>query len=109
MAKFPEISQVGARSPLKVTINFKTLVSNYDDLGKEQRKQKWLYPKRDILIQYAWITKDEMETLWEFYLARSGSYEAFNFFMPEPEGNYPSYTGEYVATGDGTTDTFNLP
>ena len=109
MAKFPELSTIGFASPVRQIINFKTLKSTFDDLGEEQRKQKWLYPKRDLEIQYPFIDKADIETLWQFYIARGGAYGAFAFFLPEPEEDYPTYTGEYVGTGDGSTETFNLP
>lgn len=109
MAKFPEYTEIGMISPVRMDIITKTIFSRFDDLGEEQRKQKWLYPRRDITVKYNFISKADMETLWEFYLARAGAFNAFSFFMPEPEGTPPSYIGEYVGTGDGTTDIFNLP
>lgn len=109
MAEFPSYVTIGLRNPLDFQIRFKTLKSKFDDLGKTQHKQKWLYPKYNINLVYEYITKSQIETLWEFYLARKGSYEAFNFFIPEPESTYPTYTGIYIGTGDGTTETFNLP
>lgn len=109
MARFPEVTDVAFASPFKQIINFKTLISTFDGLGKEKRRQKWLFPKRDLVVQYENITKEDAETLWQFYLERKGSYESFNFFVPEPKGEYSSYVSEYVGTGDGSTTTFNLP
>jgi hypothetical protein len=91
--------------PIIETIGFKTLSSKFDDLGKEQRNQKWLYPKRMIELHYQYITKANAKTIWDFYIARKGSYEAFNFFFPATN----TYTAEYVGTGDAVTLTFNLP
>jgi hypothetical protein len=109
MSKFPEVSEVGFANPLGMELETKTLTSNYDDLGGEQRKQKWLYPRRNLTLVYNYISKADSETLWQFYIARGGAFEAFNFFMPEPETDYPAYVGEYVGTGDGSTALFNLP
>lgn len=109
MAKFPEVSNVPMTASIKQRIRTKTLFSKYDDMGEEQRKQKWLYPRRDTILTYKGLDKDDVEILWEFYIARMGAYAAFNFFLPEPEGNYPSYEGEYVGVGDGSTEIFNLP
>ncbi len=109
MAAWPDVATIGMISPVKQIIRFKTLISRFDDLGEEKRKQKWLYPRRDIVVKYNFITKANMEVLWEFYLARVGQLQAFSFFIPEPLGTPPSYTNEYIATGDGTTDVFNLP
>ena len=42
-------------------------------------------------------------------MARAGSFEAFNFFLPTPNQGADSYVKEYVGTGDGSSVTFNLP
>lgn len=109
MAKFPEYTSVAPVNPIRPRIRFKTLRSKFGTEGTPNRKQQWLYPKRDIVLQYNYITKTDAETLWEFYLARKGSYEAFNYFMPEPKSTYPDYTGEYVGIGDGSATVFNMP
>lgn len=105
MSAFPALTSVPYVNPLEHSIEFKTLVTQYDELGAEQRKQKWIYPRRNIKLAYKYLTFTEVSTLWEFYLACKGSYEAFNFFFPYSE----SYVGEYVGTGDGSTVIFNLP
>jgi hypothetical protein len=105
MALYPATSSVAYAEPLTEGIQWKTLATQFDDLGVEQRKQKWLYPKRIITLHYRFITKAEARTLWAFYIARKGSYEAFSFFYPVSN----TYTTEYVGTGDGTTLVFNLP
>lgn len=109
MALFPDYTTIPMQPTVTQRIRFKTLVSQFDEEGEENRKQKWLYPKRDLSVAYRNITKVNAETLWEFYLARKGQFEELNFFLPEPELTYPSYTGEYVGTGDGSTEVFNLP
>ena len=106
MASFPT---VGISNPLVQKIRFKTLISSFDDKGAEQRKQKWLYPKRDFTLSYVNISKVNAATLWAFYIARGGSYGGFNFFLPEPATGYPARVGEYIGTGDGSTTVFNLP
>jgi len=95
--------------PVKIDVNYKTLISNFDELGAEKRRQKWLYPKRDITVTYKALTKTQAEPLWEFYIARRGSYSAFTFFESTGHGTYRSYSSEYVGTGDSTTLIFNLP
>jgi len=105
MALFPAYSTVEYGNPVVEEMQFKTLFSNFDDLGEERRKRKWLYPKRLITLQYNNITKANGRTLFNFYIARSGAYDAFTFFKYELE----TYTGEYVGTGDGSTVVFNLP
>lgn len=105
MAAFPSLSSAPAANPFHEEMEFKTLISQFDDLGEEKRKKKWLYPKRNITFQYNYITKAQGKTLWQFYLARGGSYEAFNVFYEFSD----SYVDEYVGTGDGATTVFNLP
>ena len=109
MAKYPEVGTVGFANPMQVQIETKTLFSNFDDAGEEQRKQKWAYPRRNVQLRYNYISKEDAEVLWSFYIARGGAFEAFNFFWPEPATTYPSYIAEYAATGDGTAEVFNLP
>jgi len=109
MAIFPDYSSIPWSTPVEIDIVFKTLIASFDEIGKENRKQKWLYPKRNITLVYKNISLSNMETLWQFYLARAGSYEAFNFFLPTPNYGSESYIKEYVGTGDGSTKTFNLP
>lgn len=105
MAKFPSYTTVGYTSPLKVSIIFKNLKSNFDDLGSEKRRRKWLFPKRNITLVYDYITSAKAKIIWDFYKARYGSYEAFNFFFKDED----SYTDEYVGTGDGSTTGFDMP
>lgn len=105
MAKFPENSDILMEHPQAEKLEWKTLISQFDDLGEEKRKSKRLYPRRNLNVKYANITKTEARTLWNFFNARKGRYEAFNFFLPHSN----TYTGEYVGTGDGSTVIFNLP
>lgn len=105
MAAFPNLTNAPAEEPLIEEMEWKTLVSRFDDLGAEQRKRKWLYPRRNLTLAFNRITKAQGQTLWEFYLARQGAYEAFTFFYYFSA----TYDGEYVGTGDGSTLIFNLP
>ena len=108
MAEFPTLTSVPYIDPIAEDIEFKTLISSFDDLGVEKRKQKWLYPKRVITLNYKGISKAEIKTLYQFYIARAGAYEAFNFFYPDEE-SVNAYVKEYVGTGNGSTTVFNLP
>ena len=105
MAEYPSYEVVPYSNPVTEEMQFKTLFSNYDDLGKEARKRKWLYPKRDITISYNNITLTQARILFEFFKKRYGSYESFSFFKYESE----TYEGEYIGTGDGSTTVYNLP
>ena len=111
MAIYPNSSDAPYTNPIGQEMRFKTLVSNFDDKGVEKRKQKWAYPKRNIKLDYKWISKSEAENLWQFYQARAGSFGSFVWFESTGIGStaYNSYVDEYVGTGDSTTLVFNLP
>ncbi|MHC4265975.1 MAG: DUF2460 domain-containing protein [Planctomycetota bacterium] len=111
MAVFPSSTSVPYGDPVSIGMRFKTLVSNFDELGEEKRKQKWTYPKREVTLKYNAIGKDEAQTLWKFYQARAGSYNAFVWFESTGYSStgFNSYVDEYVGTGDSTTLVFNLP
>jgi len=105
MAKFPEYSTLGFANPLGIEIVTKTLVSQFEDLGDEKRKQKKLYPTRNISLSYKNLSRTEGAIIWKFFIARGGSYESFNFFL-----NYADiYVGEYVSTGNASDTVYNLP
>jgi hypothetical protein len=91
--------------PWSESIQFRTLKSRFEDLGHPSRKKKWLFPRRNPPIKYRDLTKANGRTLFQFYVDRGGSYEAFNLFCP----NSDTYSGEYVGTGNGSTLIFNLP
>jgi len=105
MASYPALASVPQHEPYEEEMEWKTLISNFDDLGEEQRKQKWLYPKRTITVKHKYVTKTQAATIWQFYQARAGSYEAFNYFVP----NADSYVREYIGTGNSSSTSFNLP
>jgi len=105
VAKFPEFLSVPYSTSENIRLLTKTLFSEFDDVGEEQRKQKWLYPRRNVTLQYKGKSKADARTVWQFYLSRNGPFEAFNFFSCRSD----TYEGEYAAVGDGSTTIFNLP
>ena len=109
MSTFPAISSVPFGSPVIEELQFKTLISTFDVLGQEQRKQKNLYPKRLITLRYNYISKTEAQILYSYYIDRAGAFSAFKFFYPQPRGVNFTYVHEYVGTGDGSSTVFNLP
>jgi hypothetical protein len=90
--------------PYDIKVRWNTTVSAFDS-GKEQRRQKNLYPKYDVTLTYPVLTEANMQILWNFYMARKGTYEAFYFYSLE----IAAWTGCYIGIGDGTTVTFDLP
>lgn len=106
MAQFPTLTSVPFVS-IGGTMVQKVLHSNFEDLGKTQRKRKWLYPRRSIELEYKNIKDSELQTILQFYADRYGSYNAFTFIFPTDL--VETYTSEYIGTGDGSTTGFNAP
>lgn len=105
MAKFPDYSEINYSSTVVGGANFKTLITNFDDLGRERRKRKWLYPKRIVRLSYDHKSKTDAMAIYQFFLERAGSYEVFTFF----DHTIDTYENEYIGTGDGSTLIYNLP
>jgi len=107
MATYPETPR--PIYPLTVTPVWKTLIS-LQGTGKEQRRQKSLFPVYDVIINYHALSAADAKTLWEFYMARKGAYEAFYIYdlalLADVSFNH---TDQYCGTGDAATDTFDLP
>jgi len=62
-------------------VQFKTLISAFEN-GAEQRRPKWSAGKHLFTLTYKVLNLTEVGTLWAFYLARKGSYEAFTYVDP---------------------------
>lgn len=105
MAKFPDYSEINYSSTVVGGANFKTIITNFDDLGRERRKRKWLYPKRIVRLSYDHKSKTDAMAIYQFFLERAGSYEVFTFF----DHTIDTYENEYIGTGDGSTLIYNLP
>ena len=102
MAEYP--STPGPQLPYELTINWKTITSAFDS-GVEQRRQKQTYAKFDASLTYNALTEANFKTLWNFYIARAGSFEAFYFYTIETT----DWDGLFVGTGDGSSTIFDLP
>jgi len=107
MATFPEDPK--PIYPLIVTPIWKTLVSQ-QGTGKEQRRQKSLFPIYDVTVQYYALSAADAKTLWEFYMARKGAFETFYIYDLALLANVSfNHTDQYCGTGDGETDIFDIP
>jgi len=107
MATFPEINP--APKHLVISPQFNTLVSDFDG-GGEQRRQKQLYPKYDVVVRYENISFAKVKTIWEFYLACNGAYEAFYIYdLSLLFGHKFNHKKQYCGTGDGVTKIFDIP
>lgn len=106
MAVLPEISSVPYAAPVGKGIQFRTLVQEFES-GIPTRKKKRTYPRRLYQLRYSnYIDYTEIQTLYQFFIARAGRFEDFVFFDRNPNH---VYVKEYVGTGDGSTTEFNLP
>lgn len=89
-------------------LEFRTLTTEFES-GKTQTRALWSVPRRRFKLQFRNETLANMDSLWDFYVARKGSYEMFWF---ENQNNYVggSYmvTDEAIGTGDGSTTEFAL-
>jgi hypothetical protein len=103
MAEFPS-STVIPSYPYELLPVWKTIVSAFDS-GKEQRRQKQTYAKYDVKLKFENLTNSQMQTLWNFYIARRGSYEAFHFYTPDTA----DWDGLYIGVGDATKVIFDIP
>ena len=104
MVAFPDLLTIRPLNPLDQGQEFQTLVTPFEG-GNENRKQKQLYPRRSLRLQYKGKSKADARTLWQFHQARKGRHEAFNLFYPFED----DYVGEYVGTGDGSQTNWNAP
>ena len=105
MALYPTYTSVSYSNPRVLTPVTKTLISQFDDQGAEQRKRKWLYNKWNVGLTYSNITKAEATILYQFFINQSGQYISFHW-LDEYED---TYVKQYFATGDGSTKIFDLP
>lgn len=116
MAKYPEWNEIQWDFPLDVELESRVLTSQFDGLGKEKRRLKFLQIRRNIRIRYEdrFLTREKVTTLWQFFQARNGPFEAFSFFHGSPgkaidDYELNNFVDEYIGVGDGSTTGFDLP
>ena len=102
MAAFP--TSPVPQLPYNIDAVWKTIITAFDS-GVEQRRQKQIYAKFNVTLTYNALTTAEIQTLWNFYMARNGSYESFYFYTLETA----DWDGLYCGTGEGTAITFDIP
>lgn len=85
----------------------KVSISNFNNLGVEQRKLNWQYPVRTLEITYNNRSESELQTLLNFEINQDGEYQLFTFIYPSWKSN--TYSNEFVGVGDGSTVAYNLP
>jgi hypothetical protein len=104
MSEYPSTPKP-APDGLLVTPVWTTVTTSFDAMT-EQRKAKQVFAKYDVSLKYPeGMTNADIVTLWAFYMARKGAYQAFYIYDLLSQ----AHTGLYVGWGDGDTKTFDLP
>jgi len=99
----PEVFRWIPQYPINEQVVFRTLISQTEH-GLEQRRSKWLRPRRRFGIRFNALPKQDFDAIWDFFIARRGSYEPFYFRNLHDD----PVEDEVVGTGDGTTTTFSF-
>jgi hypothetical protein len=102
MATFP--STPTPAHPIEVTAEDKTYITPFQ-LGQEQRRQIWAFPRRHISLRYPPLSKASINILWDFFKTVNGRKDVFWFFWTISD----VYINEWVGRGDGSTRLFDLP
>jgi len=90
--------------PVDITAVWNNITTTFDS-GKEQSRQKNLYPKYNVTLNYKTLTNTDIQILWNFYQARRGSFEPFYFYSLEKA----DWDGIFIGMGDGATTIFDIP
>ena len=59
-------------------LDFLTIISELEG-QQEQRRSKRSFPRRTFRLLWKVLSSAEVDILFDFYIARKGSFEAFNF------------------------------
>lgn len=105
LAVFPKLDVIPADNPIVERVNLKNIGVSFGKEAQERKKRQWDYPKRDIALKYTWISLADALTLWNFYIARGGSWEAFKYF----HSIINTYDKEFVTICNGWEYVFDLP
>ncbi len=103
MAVFPEDIKISY--PIDVEPEWKTQITTMKG-GIEVRRALKTFATYNVSFKSKVITKDEIQTLWAFYMNRKGALEQFYFYVPN---EIESYTDLFIGYGDGSTTVFDIP
>lgn len=107
MATYPE--DPAPTYPFVIDPEWSTTITPFTS-GKEERRQRRLFPAFNVTVQYGALTQSNAQTVYDFYMARKGAYEAFYIYdLAILELDSWSHDALYIGTGDGTTTTFDIP
>lgn len=87
-----------------ITPQFSTLKVGPTDGDFIQRRRRRAFPLHKIVIKYNKMTTDKEQALYEFFTARSGSWQSFTLY------DWPArkWAGVYLGKGDASATVFNL-
>lgn len=107
MATYPE--EPAPTYPFIIEPEWSTTVTPFTS-GKEERRVRRLFAAYNVTVTYGALTQAQAQTVWDFYMARRGSYEAFYVYDLAILGlDSWSHDALYLGTGDGSTTTFDIP
>lgn len=92
---------------IEITDQWKTTITPMESGCNENRTKRWRFPKRSVNIPYSRDEAADVSAAWLFYRARSGAYEPFWLIVPTED--VEPYEDEFIARGDGITQSFDLP
>lgn len=69
-----------------------------------QRRRKRLTPLHKFTLQFNTLFAADIKTLYDFFIARYGGWDAFAFFDCDSK----NWSALSIGTGDGATTSFNL-
>jgi len=105
MASYPDVvNHVKGVIPFQWACEQKIIKTEFGD-GTESRRLIWQSARRNVSIQYKFLSLYDTHIIYDFYRKRNGPYELFSFFFPQTK----TYTKEYCGTSDGTEIGINLP
>lgn len=87
-----------------ITPQFSTLKVGPTDGDFIQRRRKRAFAIHKIVLKYNIMTIDKEQALYEFFIARSGSWQSFALY----DWKSRKWAGIYLNKGDASTTTFNL-
>ena len=98
--RFPEDISFGSRGGPEFSTAVLTLASGY-----EQRNRNWLMALHKYNVAYGIKTREQMETLRDFFFARAGKFRGFRY---KDWADFEAATVTLSVAGDGLETEFQL-
>ena len=98
IAVYPDVvDDIKGVIPFQWAFAQQVLISNFAN-GTESRRASWQAPKKNVIIRYNHITRDEAQRIYDFYQQQGGPLREFSFFFPNPQSYVREYCGVYTDT-----------